>query len=468
MEPKSIEIGRRLKRFRNALGWTQEQLAEKANTSPQNISKYEKMGLADINTIEQLSTILGQDLQSDEKDAEGSVGEIGMEILMTLIRRQGDACPENLGNYGLSDSDITHELFKLQKLGLIVHDKYKDFDGNEKDIVFITAKGIITCKNTIKNDLLLKEITDCLPDAKSIEQRFIRPHDIDIGDVYSMSEYIDKRRNAVEIVRDLPVTKYRTNYIRWLKKEFLQYDECCGTMKWECDNRNNNEWWTCEPIEKIIFPAINFYVDIIHSMIAGITDENIEDIIKMYVDPWYQKEYSMSDLGAIKEIKKHNLNIHAFPWAPYKLDRLYPWVQTERLEKSKIEDEKDVLEEYKLESLGYQVYGPLDRNPEEMEKKINEFYTYLENRYNTIRKGRDTYLPSQLISNDEAFDYIKKRLRKPQNKYEQEIEDKIKELNTIYPETEEYYSNLPTEWENKGIADYVRAFYGVKNTESRS
>ena len=83
MEKNSVskEVGLRLRRIRMAKGLSQQELAEKAFTSPQNISKYEKEGIANIDTIRRLSEVLETDLLMDEVDQEGTVGEIGSEIL---------------------------------------------------------------------------------------------------------------------------------------------------------------------------------------------------------------------------------------------------------------------------------------------------------------------------------------------------------------------------------------------------
>ena len=81
----AVEIGQRCRRFRNALGISQQKLADMVGTTPQNISKYEKEGIHDIDIIRYLSSALGYDLMTDEVDEEGSIGEIGKEILTILV-----------------------------------------------------------------------------------------------------------------------------------------------------------------------------------------------------------------------------------------------------------------------------------------------------------------------------------------------------------------------------------------------
>lgn len=168
MENKSIaiEIGQRCRRFRNVLGISQQKLADMIGTTPQNISKYEKEGIHDIDIIRYLSNALGHDLMMDEVDEEGTVGEIGEEILSILVESKmpfsGESGKVDASDlfggsllFGLSKDRIIKELFKLEKIGLCVREQYVDFYGREKDVVFITAKGVITLKHIsgLKNEL---------------------------------------------------------------------------------------------------------------------------------------------------------------------------------------------------------------------------------------------------------------------------------------------------------------------------
>jgi transcriptional regulator with XRE-family HTH domain len=164
----SLEVGQRCRRFRNVLGISQQKLADMVGTTPQNISKYEKEGIHDVDVIRSLSNALGHDLMTDESDEEGAVGEIVKEILDILVNNEDAAlldghtgCIETsriLGReslYGLPEKRIVREMFKLEKIGLCVREQYIDFYGMEKDKVFITAKGVITLKHigAFKNQL---------------------------------------------------------------------------------------------------------------------------------------------------------------------------------------------------------------------------------------------------------------------------------------------------------------------------
>lgn len=78
---RAIEIGLRCKRLRMAKGMSQQELADRAGTTPQNVSKFEKNGISDIYWIDLLSDILGKSLLISERDTEGTIGEMGKEIL---------------------------------------------------------------------------------------------------------------------------------------------------------------------------------------------------------------------------------------------------------------------------------------------------------------------------------------------------------------------------------------------------
>ena len=168
------KIGERCRKFRNALGVSQQALADQVGTTPQNISKYEKEGVYNIETIQALSQALGHDLLSDEMENEGDVGEIGRELLCAMIGYKfpfhsteyglgyiytKDLFEQNV-MYGLDENRIVREIFKLEKLGLCVREQYTDFYGEQIDRVFITAKGAITIKHIINSDEILSYLDD--------------------------------------------------------------------------------------------------------------------------------------------------------------------------------------------------------------------------------------------------------------------------------------------------------------------
>ena len=102
-----VNVGLKIRQARQAKGWSQEVLAEKANCTPQYISKFEKGGLSDMNWITLLSNILDCNLLEASIDVEGSIGELGREILIVLVENKGCIITSNLVSkymHGLSDA----------------------------------------------------------------------------------------------------------------------------------------------------------------------------------------------------------------------------------------------------------------------------------------------------------------------------------------------------------------------------
>lgn len=148
MEDKSLakEIGARCRRVRMEKGLSQKELADMVPTTPQNISKYENNGISDIDMIHLLSEKLGQNLLTDEVDEEGSVGEIGREILWLLLRDGGHSNVDKLIKeemHGMRKDRFSKEVFKLEKIGLCV-----------------TYEGIVTSKTLYVLNLMEWQVRD--------------------------------------------------------------------------------------------------------------------------------------------------------------------------------------------------------------------------------------------------------------------------------------------------------------------
>lgn len=435
------ELGKRLKRARTAKGWTQAELAERANTTVQNISKYEREGIGSVDAVDQLSRILGRDLSSAEKEQEGTVGEIGKEILIKLIENKGmlafdKMVKENL--YGLNAEKASNEVFKLLCLGLCVRENYEDFDGKERDILFITAKGLITCKNAISNPLIIEKIKEWLPKVITLENRLKDHLNLNIKSAESIEEYIDARRDE-KLIRNLPLTEYRTNYTTYLKRAFLFQSEELSEKRIYMGPQNH----LC------LFPGVNFYSDTIHSMIADISENNKIALIKEY----QETEISTEEIIIISEIEKHKKLDETLEYVMNNtytitvediLDYYYDDVAGESIKK---EDEKLLIEEaYSYEA---------------EEKQRHEFKKLVKERYDYLKEKTGKSRPSEFFSYEEIEVYVKSNLKKAKNDTEKNIDKVIAEINALRPQTLNYYM-FPEEWEEKGLADYVRKFYGIK------
>lgn len=257
----AIEYGERLRRARQAKNMSQQALADEYGTTPQNVSKWEKNGITNIMDIQRLSQILGQDLMSDERDIEGTVGEIGNEILRLIGQANGMLSFETLldGMYGLDKSTTTNEVFKLASIGLCVREQYINFYDKECDVIFITAKGLIHLnRNSDRGEFDLSKI-------KTFEQI------LDIGEKKSIThsrctryqDVIDGRPDE-KIIRNLPSVAYKSDFIRWMKSVFVTTD---------------TEHIRVEDYEEIFlagpYKAQGFYPDIVYQMAMGYTADRL-------------------------------------------------------------------------------------------------------------------------------------------------------------------------------------------------
>ncbi|MCR5676427.1 MAG: helix-turn-helix domain-containing protein [Agathobacter sp.] len=212
MEKKnySVEFGNRCRQIRMAKGLSQQDLADKMGTTPQNVSKWERDGISNVDTIMQLSEVLGQDITADEIDQEGSVGEIGKEILSLLIKNKGYIEWKDLKEslFGLPEDRICNEIFKLERIGNVVREQYKDWVDEQRDAIFITAKGIITIKN-MGQFFLAGELADVIS------------YEVRIKDQLNYNERIRKDELS-QLIWRLPKqdSAYRADYIYYLIRNF--------------------------------------------------------------------------------------------------------------------------------------------------------------------------------------------------------------------------------------------------------
>ena len=162
----------------------------------------------------ELSEVLGQDITSDQMDQEGSVGEVGKEILIILVKSGGYIDYDHLkaGLFGLSDERIAAEIFKLERIGTVVREQYKDYLSHDRDGIFITAKGIITGKHMddIKGPFHTEHFVE---KCTSYESR------LEEGEI-NLQEQIDKDEIS-RILWAVPFGgAYRIDYLRYLKDNY--------------------------------------------------------------------------------------------------------------------------------------------------------------------------------------------------------------------------------------------------------
>ena len=152
--------------------------------------------------------------------------------------------------YGLNFQTVTEEIFKLERIGMCVREQYKDFYDVEKDMLFVTAKGVIALNNlSVFGDVTSKTYEQFLENRSTIQ------------------EYYDERKKE-RIIRNMRYSgTYRIDYINYLHKrcEKIYIDET------ENDGYGYGEWTSALPM----LPGKSFEVDVIFRMITGLDNKSL-------------------------------------------------------------------------------------------------------------------------------------------------------------------------------------------------
>ena len=440
MENKSmaLEVGQRCRRFRNALGISQQKLADMVGTTPQNISKYEKEGIHDIDIIRYLSNALGHDLMTDEVEEEGVVGEIGKEILDMLVNHEmpfgqepGYLEARDVFNgeflYGLPEDRIVREIFKLEKIGLCVREQYIDFYNKENDVIFITAKGVITLKH-------LGALKNQMADYTNVNTYEKMCQGYDSYQAYIDSEPIEK------MIKNLWVKNgFRANYIQYIQKQFGSPIHCLSYG------------------EKY-FPGKSAYIDIMFSMIMDMTREKADYIITLI-----NENHSLDVLERFDE-----LSIYLDNDSPYckLMGELKKYINND-LMKENINSE-DWIEEMqqKKDMTGEQIdkydeYMDMLEANAQCSDLIENAESHLTETFMVKLESHSFTNPLNWFSKEEIETFIKDNIIGATSDYERDVERKLLEIKEKSPKTVEGYFVFPTEWETNGLAELVRKIYKV-------
>ncbi|MBO5453179.1 MAG: helix-turn-helix transcriptional regulator [Clostridia bacterium] len=441
MEDKKVakECGLRLRRVRMTKNMSQQALADKMYTTPQNVSKWENQGISDVDTIKELSRILGQDILSDERNEEGVVGEIGKHILKQVAQNNGFIPVEELINshmYGLSAEIVTDEIFKLERIGMCVREQYKNFYDIEKDMVFITAKGLITLNNfSVFGNIVSKTYEMFLEGRNTIQ------------------EYYDE--NKVErIIRNLRYCgTYRIDYINYLHKRY----EKVYIDEHEDDGCDYDDWKAKFPM----LPGKGFRVDLLFRMISGLSDRdlswnagdllyyNSNDPCPTYTE-MYEWDYGEDDIPYIDKVLSEKSEI-VQKWN----EKINSQMNIERKNLSNADDTADIA----IDNMNFQL----------------ENADYFIERKNAFVEGK---YPSEWFSLDEIKAFIKENFRSAETVEENEIDSILEEINKLAPDSLDYYDCatiaiddsyskwffLDNKWREAGIEDLIKSYYNLPDT----
>ncbi len=419
------EYGNRLRQIRQAKGLSQNDLAEKMHTSSQNVSKWEKNGVSNVNTVMQLSEMLGQDITADQIDQEGTVGEIGQEILITLIKNEGYVEYDSLkkGLFGLPDTRVVGEILKLERIGCVIREQYKDYCDQSHDSIFVTAKGIITIKNMKGTIPDIDE--DAIYQCKSYESRLEE-------DERNIQEHIEKNEIS-KLLWNLPFSVYRIDYLWHLKnryqEDFPQLDAMCydAYMMYELGEKLAGE---------------NAFFDILYRMAFGYDNETYKWILEEDIsDEDFAEDFreGMELSGFIDE--KAGMDYLAEN-AQEKFSEILPWIRrTKRV---------DLID-----------YDTLDNEEKEkydsyVENKQTDYDVFLQH---VKKENFDNCL--RWFTEEEIRAWIGENYKPAATEEQKEADSVISRVNEIEPNTLYYFYQFPQEWENNGLAQMVRDIWGL-------
>ena len=495
------DVGLRIKNARAAKGWSQAELAEKVETTSQNISKFEKNGLSDMNWIATIGNVLDVDLLENTIDVEGSVGEIGREILFQLVRNNGSCeMDELIGHYlyGLSSSQVTEEIVKLSKIGLIIRELYKDFDDDEMDTIFIRTKGVIALKNMqlttmqsieIESKLSWKYETDEFGDTTEIPPAVV-PYEKVIGNFKCYEDYINyHKENDVEIkLRELDVfptsddfNLYRSFFINYLKKNYqedyeVEYDwlklpidrgffgECLSRMIFKVTDdviRNHLETEeTRSDANRAVFEILTA-----HNPLLDPVEEQVDYSYWM----WDESEYLSSrwddeddeDFNPMQdEYDEYIMNLDVYR-NKYGISETDPSVIIQNADGilSKIDDE-NAKEYFRNLVDAWPIVAEWRdaRMSDEPKHEEVEFYDYKKYKEETTLHNEER--PSMWFKKEDFIRFIEENFKPAKTEEEKAVDEKLREIIAIKPNALDYFQ-FPASWEQNGLADLVRNNSGL-------
>lgn len=434
----ATECGLRLRRIRMARNMSQQELAEKMFTTPQSISRYEKEGISNIDTIHRLSEVLGYDLLTSESDAEGTVGEVGKEILSVLVAEGGRIFVSRLiakHLYGLDMNRVTEEIFKLERIGTCVREQYTDLDDRRQDELFLTAKGAITWKNLPGTDYFAQK-SESLKEVVTYEQLLASDSNYS-GAADSYQDFLDRREWEKKIRRLPTMCSYRTNYIQYLFRHFTTGREMYAPYG--------------------LIPGESAYFDILFSMAADITKDEIDAY--MSPDPeGFREEMEAS----VKEIEEEMFLTESDPCkvcARKLFDRVGILDDPEAAAHQQAEQEELEMRRQSVPDFDERLEKIHEMYADDAEAELygNPAYRI---RMNRPEGSRSPY-PTEWFSLAEVEAFIEQNLGPAVTDEEKALDAVLAEINALCPATKEYYYSFPQDWEDAGIADRIRGWYGI-------
>lgn len=460
---KAKEIGDRLRRVRMAQGKSQQQVADFMNTTPQNVSKWENNGVHDIDIIARLSEYLGQDLQSDEQDKEGTVGEVGKEILKQALLNKGRIVVEKLLDhlFGLDADRLNHEIFKLEEIGLCYRDQYKNFDGNDEDVVFITAKGVIFYINSDVRDLIddttLRNVVtyEKYLSFNSPEGEWL--HHVEDGKTFTKFQDLIDSRPIEALLRSIKPNRYRSDYVAWLVQKY------CTDL--QCSTDEVDDIYREVPGDDLplLYPVTNllFYSEILYRMMYDFHNDECSAELRFIEDETqgaFSDAHMYSELF-FEEALKNTSGVHHEFIEDCANSQFVRDFHGMRENLNKIRDSVCNSDEF-----GSRYAEIVDESDEPLSDMVKQLYhnrrDFNEKLYQENVEKYGSIYPSDWFSEDEIKDFISKYVKPASTPEEKEIDAILAKINELDPESLAYYE-FPHAWEKNGISQMVRNIYHI-------
>ena len=431
------ECGIRCRQIRMSKGMSQQALADLVNVTAQAISKWEKEGISNIDHIMKLSSALGQDITADQFDQDGALTEVGKEILRIIIDNRGYADFSDIESnmFGMKSDRIGNELFKLERIGAVVREQFKDFTHSERDGVFITAKGVIVYKNSIFFSNFISSET--LSNVETI--------DAILGNLYSSFQDRIDQDKVTEILANLePIeTSYRCDYIMHL------INTC-----YEPVIRHNNLFVSFMKKHSNSFCGESCYIDILKRMAQSASRKELDRYIEWFDEP---SEFELEMKAAVVD-EEDSRAVHFFINTVESMSYLQEICYGEEVYYGE--------EVWDYDSNNPEVQDAIKKLQREQEEdifyRVNSGYKKNENEFFEELSGPDELLyPMNWFNEEKIRDFIEKNIRPAETEYEKKINQSLKQIWSENEQTLKYYYSFPKRWEENGLAQMIRERVGV-------
>lgn len=428
------ECGVRCRQIRMAKGMSQQQLAEKMSVTSAAVSKWEKEGISNIDHIKRISDVLGQDITADQLEQEGAIGEVGKEILRDLVMFDGYLDVDSLYSslYGMKKDRICNELFKLERIGTVVREQFTDFSGEERDGLFITAKGLIAYKNhemTIDNDL------NCVKTLDSLL----------INDATSIQDVIDADVTTDFILNKMDLTSaYRLDYLTYLHDTHMNLIVPTNKM-----GELNDFWWNAK---EAFLCGESCYVDILRRMAQSASRKEMDATLKEILenglmgDRHYDKLYEAKlEATGVDDVAEEALEYFSKICGCFKEtsiseeDKAFIAEEHKQMENVRKIEHENIATVWKFEGREFTFYRALSPR---QKANVNLWFSY-----------------------DEIRKFIEENILPPSTEYERFVDRKLREIWKYDKTTLNYYYNFTELWEKNGLAQLIRDRIGVPQIE---